>query len=201
MCGRKRWILLPPGEEFKLKDQLNNLPFSIDESMLKEHDVKYFDIIQEANETLFVPSGWYHQVINLTDVFSINHNWFNSCNVLTILENLVKNYANVKQEISDCSDMENFEDHCQLMLKSIFGMNFEDFIKILLHISHKRIERLQKFKIDSTTFENFSIGQNHAKYDVQKIVETAEKLSEFPTLREELGKILHGIIKCAKDFI
>jgi hypothetical protein len=30
---------------------------------------------QEAGQTIFVPSGWYHQVENLTDCISINHNW------------------------------------------------------------------------------------------------------------------------------
>ena len=32
-------------------------------------------VVQEAGETIFVPSGWYHQVTNLVDTVSINHNW------------------------------------------------------------------------------------------------------------------------------
>eukprot|EP00814_Leptocylindrus_danicus_P022377 CAMPEP_0116004240 /NCGR_PEP_ID=MMETSP0321-20121206/493_1 /TAXON_ID=163516 /ORGANISM="Leptocylindrus danicus var. danicus, Strain B650" /LENGTH=199 /DNA_ID=CAMNT_0003472521 /DNA_START=936 /DNA_END=1535 /DNA_ORIENTATION=- len=39
------------------------------------------EIIQEVGETIFVPSGWYHQVENLEDTLSINHNWINGFNI------------------------------------------------------------------------------------------------------------------------
>ena len=38
------------------------------------------EVIQRAGELLFVPSGWYHQVENIDDCISINHNWLNGCN-------------------------------------------------------------------------------------------------------------------------
>ena len=30
---------------------------------------------------MFVPSGWYHEVYNMQDTISINHNWLNCCNL------------------------------------------------------------------------------------------------------------------------
>ena len=36
---------------------------------------------QQAGEALFVPSGWRHDVLNLDDCLSINHNWINGHNV------------------------------------------------------------------------------------------------------------------------
>lgn len=74
ICGEKRWILLEPGEENKLKDKLGNLPYDI--SFLDDvnnninidynfSDIKYHIITQKAGEALFVPSGWYHQVRNM----------------------------------------------------------------------------------------------------------------------------------------
>ena len=42
---------------------------------------RYFEIIQNRGEIVFVPSGWHHQVENCENTISINHNWFNGSNV------------------------------------------------------------------------------------------------------------------------
>lgn len=68
VCGEKKWILLPPGEEEKLKDKFGNLPYDIsflEESNNNVSDVRYLSVIQKAGEAIFVPSGWHHQVWNL----------------------------------------------------------------------------------------------------------------------------------------
>ena len=63
ICGRKKWIIYPPGEEENLKDKFGNLPFDVTSEDLK--DVKIFpnfkktakpiEIIQEEGEVLFMP--------------------------------------------------------------------------------------------------------------------------------------------------
>lgn len=76
VVGRKRWVLFPPGEEAYLRDQFNNLAYDIfskeihDKTKfpLCEKPGKYYDIIQEAGEAIFVPSGWHHQVWNLVGI-------------------------------------------------------------------------------------------------------------------------------------
>lgn len=194
VCGRKRWFILYPGEELKLKDNFGQLPSSVDEALLRDKNIKYFDIIQEPNEILFVPSRWYHQVFNLTDVFSINHNWFNSCNVHFIKESLLKNFEDVKAEIQDCSSMENFEEHCQIMLKSLFGMNFEEFVDLLIHIGTKRMRKLklgERLKL----FNKYDIGNNLVRYDTEKIQQILKELLNVDYLNENLKlkieKFLH----------
>ncbi len=32
---------------------------------------------QGPGEIVFVPSGWWHQVENVSDCLSVNHNWIN----------------------------------------------------------------------------------------------------------------------------
>jgi hypothetical protein len=41
----------------------------------------WLECIQEPGEIIFVPSGWHHQVYNLEDTISINHNWLNAYNL------------------------------------------------------------------------------------------------------------------------
>ena len=54
-----------------------------------------YEVIQETGDVIFVPSGWHHQVLNLEDTISINHNWFNGANVGKIFDEL-------KKGIQDC---------------------------------------------------------------------------------------------------
>ena len=62
--------------------------------------LKYIDIIQKQGEIIFIPSGWHHQVWNLEDTISINHNWINGCNILDVWRGLKKELSSVMEEVS-----------------------------------------------------------------------------------------------------
>lgn len=65
LCGRKKWLLFPPGNENFLRDESKQIVYMADENYVEENDIFCFKVIQEAGEIIFVPSGWYHQVSNL----------------------------------------------------------------------------------------------------------------------------------------
>ena len=88
--GRKRWIFLLPGEEEKLRDSLGHLPFDITSEDLEDKGIRSVEVIQERGEIIFVPSGWFHQVRNIEDTISINHNWFNGTNIMFVAQELVR---------------------------------------------------------------------------------------------------------------
>lgn len=162
ICGKKKWIFVPPGEEHKLKDKFGNLAYDVTESL---DSVQHFEIIQKAGEAVFVPSNWHHQVWNLEDTISVNHNWINGCNVDTMWLSLSNHLIKVKDEIKDCKDMPDFEDHCQLMLKASFGMDFQEFYKFIAYIAKKRINFL---KLGEVVYlpEGRTLGRNHAVFDL-----------------------------------
>ena len=116
VCGCKEWLLFPPGQEDYLRDRLGNLPFDVTGTDL-EDKTRYpnaskvcepIRVIQNAGETIFIPrlecihfpcsmmlqfccynnSGWYHQVKNLEDTISINHNWTNTFGILFVWRHL-----------------------------------------------------------------------------------------------------------------
>ncbi len=67
-------------------------------------------VIQNAGDTIYVPSGWYHQVHNLDDVISINHNWLNGACVDKMHAHLNKEMTEVRQALTGfqfTSDLEN----------------------------------------------------------------------------------------------
>lgn len=158
------------------------------------NNVKHLDFIQGCNETLFVPSGWFHQVTNLEDTVSINHNWFNGCNIGFVAEKMISKYEEVVKEISDCRGSENFLESCQIMLKSLFGMNFSDFIEIVTHIMNKRIYHLNL----TASGEESKARKSHAASDLGIILTLFRKLTENPAIsqyRNIVGAINEGIIK------
>ncbi|KAH9373549.1 hypothetical protein HPB48_014854 [Haemaphysalis longicornis] len=157
ICGRKLWYLFPPRQGQVNKGKRNQLPYDIDallEQSFKdaaiapdfpepEPNPPYFRVVQNPGEIIFVPTNWYHQVHNLDDTISINHNFLNACNVTMVMVNMVFALLDVREEIAAFEDTDGFEEHCQAMLRAHFGMNVTDFCGMLEAILLKRLEMLK----------------------------------------------------------
>lgn len=72
ICGEKKWILLPPGEEHKLKNKFGELPYDICDKDCDNFQVKYLLVTQKPGDALFVPSGWHHQVWNMVNIYLLH---------------------------------------------------------------------------------------------------------------------------------
>ncbi|XP_018573922.1 jmjC domain-containing protein 4 [Anoplophora glabripennis] len=170
VCGRKKWLLFPPGEENLLRDDMGNLPYDVSNS---KSSVKCFEIIQDSGEAIFVPSGWYHQVWNLKDTISVNHNWVNGCNIKKMCMSMMKELEAVRREIDDCRGMEGFEEHCQVMLNASFGMDYYKFYEFIKYIGLSRMEMLENRR-SRILFHGYRIGQNHILFDLKAIQNVLE---------------------------
>lgn len=179
IVGTKRWIFFSPHEEDKLRDRFGNLPFDIDDEKVKdtmqEKGIQSFEIIQSAGQTVFVPSGWHHQVWNIEDTISVNHNWFNGCNIHWIWAAIYGKFNEVLREIDDCKDMDNFAEHCQLMLKSDFGLDFEMFLEILQCIVANRLKIVEGDR--NVILDGSKLGRNHALFDLRSIGRVLNEMS------------------------
>lgn len=172
--GTKEWILIYPGEEKKLLNNFNHLPFDITEELLRKKDCHYVCLIQKAGDTIFVPSGWYHQVHNVDHTISINHNFFNGCNVSHVWSALLESYRKVLIEIDDCRDMDDFEGHCQIMLRALHGMNFEDFLDLLKVVVDNRVESFRSG--DQLLTNEFVLGENLCLFDLKSCLTVLDEI-------------------------
>ena len=62
-------------------------------------------VYQEPGQTIFVPSNWYHEVENLTDCLSLNHNWCNAYNLRSMYESMEHEVDDVTAALEDVRDM------------------------------------------------------------------------------------------------
>ncbi|KAF4520585.1 hypothetical protein B566_EDAN005996, partial [Ephemera danica] len=158
ICGRKRWLLFPPGNEKKLVTHFGEMPFLCELAAPEDQAIL---VEQEAGETIFVPSGWYHQVWNLEDTISINHNWLNGCCIAQAWAGLKNDLRAVKKELSDCMDMEGWEEQCQVVLAANTGSNLYDFFNFLDSIAQTRLRCLDD--VDTPVSFHWTLGKNHAR--------------------------------------
>ncbi|CAG2158897.1 unnamed protein product [Oppiella nova] len=85
ICGTKKWLIIPPGNEPQIKalngNQMPHNFHSITDSSTHLRAMNGFEVIQKSGEIIFIPSGYIHEVVNTEDTISINHNWFNATNI------------------------------------------------------------------------------------------------------------------------
>uniref|UniRef100_A0A8R1Y5A3 Jumonji domain-containing protein 4 n=1 Tax=Onchocerca volvulus TaxID=6282 RepID=A0A8R1Y5A3_ONCVO len=102
ICGRKLWYFVTPGNEEFFRIDSDTFLEDIRIIQDKWPRASIISFIQEEGEIVFVPSNWYHQVHNLEDTISINHNFINASNVDLIVELLIKRLMDIDKELADC---------------------------------------------------------------------------------------------------
>ena len=56
--------------------------------LANEPDLKYKICIQKPGDTIYVPEGWWHAVLNLTDTIAVTQNYMNSVNFKSVWRSL-----------------------------------------------------------------------------------------------------------------
>jgi len=98
--GRKRWALypyqtIPPGVELEWdedgnfdSDSPDVVKWFLNVYPYLPPDQKPIECIQEEGETIFIPSGWWHQVLNLTETIAVTQNVCNQQNLEAVAAEL-----------------------------------------------------------------------------------------------------------------
>ncbi|XP_043256192.1 2-oxoglutarate and iron-dependent oxygenase JMJD4 [Colletes gigas] len=211
IVGKKRWLLFPPHQEDFLRDINGQLIYDATSDELNDYKkyraydkraLKCIDVIQNQGEIIFVPSGWHHQVWNLEDSISINHNWINGCNIVDVWRGLKKELSLVMKEVTDCQDMNNWAEQCQLILKSTYGMDYYLFFDFIVFIAKRRLNMILK-KEKVISFNKYEFGVNHCLFDLDAIrlilidfINDAEEKSIYDLIceRKQGHKLLNKIV-------
>lgn len=92
---------------------------------------------QGPGELLFVPSGWHHQVENLTGCLSLNHNWFNGSALPRVAAFLQAEAAAVRARLAHLEGTFDAEGagwarQCEAVLRANAAMALTDWATLLV---------------------------------------------------------------------
>ena len=194
IVGKKKWFFWKPGEE--PRDHRGELLWRVDEEV---HDERRLEVEQLEGQVIFVPSGWHHQVTNIEDTVSINHNWFNGSNIEEVVLRLEAELKKVQKELDDCKG-EGWDKMCQQLLKDSYGMNLEDLVDLLATVMERRLSMLEQPEYAKVSFDKAYLGPIHAKYDivqVKKALIMLIRIFEENFATEKYTLCQHLINKCS----
>jgi hypothetical protein len=147
LAGHKRWRMVPPHRSRHLLD-LTGQRRVPDLERWKRSDFDFptvdraFPLVvdQPPNSALFVPSLWYHQVRNLSDCLSVNHNWFNASNARLAWAMLRDELDSVRAGLPDADDRGDGV-LCQSLVERKAGADFKTFAGILASAVRRHVRR------------------------------------------------------------
>ncbi|GAQ84534.1 Phosphatidylserine-specific receptor PtdSerR [Klebsormidium nitens] len=104
--GKKRWALYPPGRvppgvTLRVSEDDGDLSFDGPPSLQWWLDVyphippdeRPLECTQLPGETIFVPGGWWHCVLNIENSIAVTHNFLNEANFETVFSDLAPGFA------------------------------------------------------------------------------------------------------------
>lgn len=94
-----------------------------------------FTVLQEAGQAMFVPCTWQHEVLNLEETISINHNWITVANIDKTFDCLLVELSEIHNELKEwgiCESSDNFLEASESMLRGCVGLNITSFFLALL---------------------------------------------------------------------
>ncbi|KAK1433838.1 hypothetical protein QVD17_10756 [Tagetes erecta] len=191
VCGKKQWYFLSPEQRHlvfdrNMKNSVYDIFEEVDDTIFPNFKKTiWLECTQDRNDIIFVPSGWYHQVHNLEDTISINHNWFNAYNLSWVWDLMLRDYKEAREYIEDIKDIcDDFEGLCQRNLAANTGMNFYDFFNFLVRFSFANIVQLCHLaKSCVSTKWHSSCTAQHIIFNLESAKDIASKM-KFTCLSE-----------------
>ena len=148
IVGRKRWVFFPPEVRPCLEDSGGRFLNDVVHGMVdptrfpryEEANSKRIELVQMPGQTLFVPSGWPHQVENMDECLSVNANWVNASNLDRLVAAVCEDLSVAQREIADVRSVMTDDWHasCHRMVKANCGFDLETVCE-LIEMMHKRV--------------------------------------------------------------
>lgn len=110
LCGAKRWVLLPPGTALsstlapKVATPCGWFADAYPElvAMAERGEVRMLECVQRPGQTIYVPAGWWHAVLNLEWSVAVTHNFASAALLPSLWSELRAAYPPFSMVLADC---------------------------------------------------------------------------------------------------
>lgn len=196
LTGIKHWSLIPPSvanflysfdgdeivEDIYLQDPITVARYP---HLQKVRDAAIV-VEQKPGQTIFVPSTWYHQVVNIGPTLSINHNWINAASLNSIYQNLVTEMHQSEEAIIDLKydnilDEQGFAAVVEELTLENAGMNWDTFFGLIkFRLKHESCYISTRLRPPESYEKQviYSICQDWQQLEVAKLLPEVGQLVE-----------------------
>ena len=145
---------------------------------------KVFEVIQNTGELMFVPATWKHEVVNLVETISINHNWITASNIDKTWECMMIEMQAIEKEVNEWGIPDGDFGARENMLRGCIGLNVTMFTLMMIL---EMVELLMTV-IDSTIEEEDKVWD--CVYSIFRLEEVLTIVLRQPNVLQRLGTIL-----------
>eukprot|EP00742_Colponemidia_sp_Colp-10_P012231 GILJ01013698.1.p1 GENE.GILJ01013698.1~~GILJ01013698.1.p1 ORF type:complete len:856 (+),score=115.33 GILJ01013698.1:2-2569(+) len=159
ISGVKRWAIYPPSfvppgmsmapaantlPPFSTEGEVTPLQWFLDVYPTLSEDMKPLEIMQYPGDTIFVPGGWWHLVLNIQDTVAVTQNFVSECNVVDVCADIL---SQTEREIVWYS---KFKAHVLQVLNQLKGQDEQALQELNQHrtefheYGHPEIRRLKR---------------------------------------------------------
>ncbi|CAO3563016.1 unnamed protein product [Mortierella alpina] len=89
LSGHKRWALypphmIPPGHDPTSSTRLTSVAWYLDVYPFLPQESRPIEIVQNPGQTIYVPSGWWHMVLNMDHTVAVTQNFADDSNIIQV---------------------------------------------------------------------------------------------------------------------
>ena len=106
-------------------------PNDVGQQHQQQDDEATIVIVQKPGQAMFVPSQWQHQVINLEETLSVNHNWITAANIDLCWECLQAEMTAIDCEL-EAWGIQNNPEAEESMLRGCVGLDVTAFFLMVM---------------------------------------------------------------------
>ena len=176
VVGEKRWTFYC-SSSFKRDEGIGEVFNNGDQEA--EEDAFSFSFTQLEGEAVFVPSGWQHNVRNIEETLSVNHNWFTAASIDKVWECILIEAKSVEDECNQWGIPSDDLDARETMLRGCIGLNVSMFFFALLFSLVQEISMLEG--LHNVSQSKVPADTSECAFNIYRLSNQLESMLEVPS--------------------